>query len=70
MTCASHLVPYLVLTKVRMHLAHKTFLILRPSSYREIFWRFGRKVRRVAFLDQGRFLPKVVFFPQFSHIAI
>jgi hypothetical protein len=33
-------------------------------------WRFGLKVRGVAFFDQGRFKPKEVFFPQFAHFAI
>jgi len=32
--------------------------------------RFGRKVRWVAFFDQGRFLPKVVFLPQCAQVAM
>jgi hypothetical protein len=53
-----------------MHLAHNTLRTLRPFSKTLIVWRFGRKVRGVDFFDQGRFRPKVVFFPQFAQVAI
>jgi hypothetical protein len=61
---------YSVLTKVRMHFAHRTLRTFRPFSITVTDCRLGRKVRWVAFLDHGRFLPKVVFLPQCAHFAI
>lgn len=63
-------VSYAVLEIVRMHLAHSTLRTFRPLSRTLTVCKFGRKVRGVAFLDQGRFKPKVVFLPQCAHLAI
>jgi hypothetical protein len=59
-----------VFTRVRMHRVQYVFWILRPFSQTAIIWRFGLKVRRVAFLDHGTLRPKVVRFPQLSHLAM
>jgi hypothetical protein len=61
---------YWVFTTVRMHFVHNTFRTFLPSSIKVTVCRFGRKVREVAFFDQGRFRPKVVFLPQCAHLAI
>jgi hypothetical protein len=54
-----------VFTIVRMQRVQRTFLTSRSPSSTLTVWRLGRKVRRVAFFDQGRLRPKVVFLPQF-----
>jgi hypothetical protein len=59
-----------VLTKVRMQRVHITFCTFRPLSYTETFCRFGLNFRLVAFFDQGRLCPKVVFLPHTEHLAI
>lgn len=59
-----------VFTRVRMHLAQRTFRTIRPFSMTLMVWRLGRNVRGVALLDQGRLRPKVVFLPQCAHFAI
>lgn len=53
-----------------MHFAQSTLRTMRPSSSTLTVCRFGLNVRRVAFLDQGRLRPKVVFLPQCAHFAI
>jgi hypothetical protein len=58
------------LTKVRMHLAHNSLRTLRLPSKTLTFCKFGLNWRGVAFLDQGRFCPKEVVFPQFAHFAM
>ena len=58
------------LTKVRMHLAHSSLRTLRLPSKTLTFCKFGLNWRGVAFLDQGRFCPKEVVFPQFAHFAM
>jgi hypothetical protein len=45
---------YEVLTIVRMHFVHNNRCTLRPFSMTDTVCRFGRKIRRVAFFDQGR----------------
>jgi hypothetical protein len=55
---------------VRMHFAHNTLRTFLPSSITVTVCKFGRKVREVAFFDQGRLRPKVVFLPQCAHLAI
>jgi hypothetical protein len=53
-----------------MHLVHKTLRTLRPFSKTLTVCKFGRKVLWVAFFDQGRLRPKVVFLPQFAQVAM
>lgn len=53
-----------------MHLAHSTLRTVLPFSATLTVCRLARKVRLVAFLDQGLFCPKVVVFPQCAHFAI
>lgn len=60
----------LVFTTVRMHFAHKTLRTFWFPSIRVTACKLGRKVRWVAFFDQGRFRPKAVFLPQCAHFAI
>jgi hypothetical protein len=61
---------YAVFVIVRMHLAHNTFLTLRPFTITVTFCRFGRKARLVARIEKDRLWPKVVTLPQCAHLAI
>ena len=60
----------LVFTIVRMHFVHNTLRTFWSPSIRVMVCKLGRKVRRVAFFDQGRLRPKAVFLPQCAHFAI
>jgi hypothetical protein len=66
----SEVLNYPVFTNARMHLVQSTFRTNRSPSITLTVCRLGRKVRGVAFLDQGRLRPKVVFLPQCAHFAI
>jgi hypothetical protein len=63
-------ISYEVFTIVRIHLAHTTLRTFLPPSNTVTACKLGRKVRLVLLFDHGRFLPKVVVFPQFAHLAI
>jgi hypothetical protein len=59
-----------VFTIVRIQRVHITFCTFRPPSYTDTFCRFGLNLRFVAFFDQGRLTPNVVFFPHTEHFAM
>jgi hypothetical protein len=61
---------YFVLTAVRRHFVHSTFVCFRFPCQTATLWRLGRNVRRVARLENDRLWPKERDFPQESHFAI
>jgi len=60
----------LVFDKVRIQRVHKILRAVLPPWEIDVLCRLGLKSLRVAFFDQGRFLPKVVCFPHSSHFAM
>ena len=58
------------LAKALIHFAHNVFCTRRPLSSKVTFWRFTLNLRRVECIDLGTLRPKLVFFPQWAHLAI
>jgi len=61
---------YLLLTRVRIHLAQSVLRNLTPFSMISTRCKLGLNLRLVARIEKLRLCPKVVVFPQCSHLAI
>ena len=58
------------LLSVLIHLAHSTFLTMRPFCSTDTFCRLGLNLRLVARKENERLCPKAVALPQVAHLAI